>query len=369
MQVDGEQNVVHWSGMWIVPKIFGDIGADCCRGISAQLRPQNFKGGEFVFRSGDVGVLKGSSMWFVNQGSVAVEVNGKQVATLKAGTYFGELGLMLSQPRSACVRAFTDCMLLEWRSAEFFEVLTEYPVIATKLHENMSDAVKALIQDQSQQFLSMPSKTAALKRTKSGTLRIADLDPVFVRKKFNMFDKNGDGSIDVQEACALVMALSNEFDEFRHLKNLTEVEIREAALKLINKMDDDDTFSCGNHDGRIQFEEFLPWFEEQAARSLIRVGASKLKSQHARAHNLADVIRCHHHMQTCMRESTYACIYSNTLASSPHTYAGTGQPAAIDKQLVPAHKVHRLDWLCWLCRCGIFRFCTALSLSRCGRLM
>ena len=326
MQVDSEQNVVHWSGMWIVPKIFGDIGADCCRGISAQLRPQNFKEGEFVFRSGDVGVLKGSSMWFVNQGSVAVEVNGKQVATLKAGAYFGELGLMLSQPRSACVRAFTDCMLLEWRSAEFFEVLTEYPVIATKLHENMSDAVKALIQDQSEQFLSMPSKTAALKRTKSGTLRIADLDPVFVRKKFNMFDKNGDGSIDLQEACALVMALSNEFDEFRHLKNLTEVEIREAALKLINKMDDDDTFSCGNHDGRIQFEEFLPWFEEQAARSLIRVGASTCNQRSCHNTHVHTILAMSSHVITtckhaCARAHMPVCISTRWRRRPTHTSA------------------------------------------------
>ena len=46
-----------------------------------------------------------------------------QVATVIAGNYFGELGLMLAEGRKASIKALQDCSLLELRQPDFFGVM------------------------------------------------------------------------------------------------------------------------------------------------------------------------------------------------------------------------------------------------------
>jgi hypothetical protein len=43
-------------------------------------------------------------MYFINSGKIIVEKGGKEVDAKYEGTYFGELGLMFSDGRKACVK-------------------------------------------------------------------------------------------------------------------------------------------------------------------------------------------------------------------------------------------------------------------------
>lgn len=52
-------------------------------------------------------------MYFVNSGSVRVEIEKKVVDTLEPGCFFGEVGMMLCEKRTADVLAAGDCELLE----------------------------------------------------------------------------------------------------------------------------------------------------------------------------------------------------------------------------------------------------------------
>jgi CPA1 family monovalent cation:H+ antiporter len=80
-------------------------------------------------------------MFFVNSGVIIIEVGGKQVASLREGSYFGELGLMFADGRKACAKAKKHCTLLELRQADFFELIKKHPDFAAVLYENMSEQV------------------------------------------------------------------------------------------------------------------------------------------------------------------------------------------------------------------------------------
>lgn len=65
--------------------------------------------GESAVRQGEAG----SSLFFVLQGGMSVEVDGHQVALLEKGRMFGEMSLLTGEPRSATVRAVNEARLAE----------------------------------------------------------------------------------------------------------------------------------------------------------------------------------------------------------------------------------------------------------------
>ena len=63
------------------------------------LRPMVYAAGEYVIRKGE----PGKEMYFLARGQVEVlGDSGPALATLQPGDFFGELSLLLSQPRTAC---------------------------------------------------------------------------------------------------------------------------------------------------------------------------------------------------------------------------------------------------------------------------
>lgn len=74
--------------------------------------------GETLFSQGD----HGNSVFFITGGSVAVLIGGIEVAQLGAGRYFGELGLMLNDRRSATIMAVEDSEIMELTRNDFFAV-------------------------------------------------------------------------------------------------------------------------------------------------------------------------------------------------------------------------------------------------------
>ncbi len=79
-------------------------------GIAATTTTRVFGDGEAIVRQG----APGHSMFAVCRGRAAVTVDdGRQVATIEAGGYFGEMSLLTGQPRTATVMAAGDATVLE----------------------------------------------------------------------------------------------------------------------------------------------------------------------------------------------------------------------------------------------------------------
>lgn len=101
--------------------LFQSLTEDDRRNIAAATRTRVFGHGEHIVRQGD----PGHSMFAICAGRASVTVDeGRQVATIDAGGYFGEMSLLTGDPRTATVSAIGDTTVLEI-DAEVFRRLGE----------------------------------------------------------------------------------------------------------------------------------------------------------------------------------------------------------------------------------------------------
>lgn len=66
-------------------------------------------------------------------GSVEVRRNGRRIAVLGSGDFFGEMALLTNTPRNATVRATAPSRVLVIVDRDFHRLLTETPSIAVKV--------------------------------------------------------------------------------------------------------------------------------------------------------------------------------------------------------------------------------------------
>ena len=120
LKVEAENNRYRWQGIWTIPiDLFADASDDCCRAVAEHLQPRYLSDGEILFQDGDAG----TSMFFVNRCGVRVLRNSLEIAKLGVGAYFGELGLMLNDGRTATIMATgRSCELLELLREDFYRV-------------------------------------------------------------------------------------------------------------------------------------------------------------------------------------------------------------------------------------------------------
>jgi CRP-like cAMP-binding protein len=77
--------------------------------LASRARTQLYAAGETVVREGDAS----TEFYIVARGrlSVSTESARREIAQLSAGQFFGEMALLMGEPRSATVRAVDDCEL------------------------------------------------------------------------------------------------------------------------------------------------------------------------------------------------------------------------------------------------------------------
>lgn len=84
----------------------------------------------------------GHEFFLIVDGKAGVYRNGRRVATLGPGQYFGELAILDRKPRSATVKAETDMVVLVLGQREFAGVLDEVPGLARKLLQTMATRLR-----------------------------------------------------------------------------------------------------------------------------------------------------------------------------------------------------------------------------------
>lgn len=119
--------------------VFRALDAEKIDRLARRLRLALFGPGEVILRQGD----PGDSLYVVRSGEVAVRlaVNGAQrdVATLSAGQFFGEMSLMTGESRAATIVARTDVECYVVAKEAFQEILSSKPELAATISEILSE--------------------------------------------------------------------------------------------------------------------------------------------------------------------------------------------------------------------------------------
>ncbi|XP_037964350.2 cyclic nucleotide-gated cation channel alpha-3 isoform X2 [Plutella xylostella] len=142
-------------------EIFQNTEAGFLCELVLRLRPVLFSPGDYICRKGEVG----KEMYIVNRGKLqVVGDNGKAVlATLKAGSYFGEISILnmgtAGNRRTASVRSVGYSDLFVLSKKDMWDVLKEYPAARVRLE---SIAVKRL-----EKYKKAPLEKVAMGRCQS----------------------------------------------------------------------------------------------------------------------------------------------------------------------------------------------------------
>jgi CRP-like cAMP-binding protein len=111
-------------------KDFTDVELDEFLAISD---PAVHRAGDLIIRQGD----EGECMYYIAQGTCSVLANREghhvELARLGPGEVFGELAIFDKSPRSATVRAVTDCVVLSVSGGLLNALATILPGAAYKL--------------------------------------------------------------------------------------------------------------------------------------------------------------------------------------------------------------------------------------------
>ncbi len=100
--------------------------------LSLMLKPVAYGPGEYVIEKGEVG----HEMYFISRGRAEVlDSSGRAISELTDGDFFGEVGLLFSQERTASVRAVSDCDLFVLDKADLMNALKDHPQFAGSILE------------------------------------------------------------------------------------------------------------------------------------------------------------------------------------------------------------------------------------------
>jgi glucose-6-phosphate 1-dehydrogenase len=96
------------------------------------LRSKQVASGELVIKKGDIG----RELYLVARGEVEVlDDVGNVIKVLRDGDIFGEVGVLMSTPRNANVRAKTSCDLFVLEKADFSRILRDNPRFAAAVQQ------------------------------------------------------------------------------------------------------------------------------------------------------------------------------------------------------------------------------------------
>jgi CRP-like cAMP-binding protein len=94
--------------------------------------------GSVVCRKGE----PGHTMYAVVEGELEVVIGEQIVETLRAGETFGEMALVDGSPRSADVRAKTECRLVEVDEQRFKFLVQQNPFFALEVMRSLSQRLR-----------------------------------------------------------------------------------------------------------------------------------------------------------------------------------------------------------------------------------
>lgn len=117
-------------------RLFSCLSQRQLRKLSRDFKERTFSTGTTPVRQGQ---MSGIGFFIIADGEASASVDGREVARLGPGDYFGELGLIGERPRMATVTAETPLRCLELPTWHFRRFVKENPDASWKLLQHLVD--------------------------------------------------------------------------------------------------------------------------------------------------------------------------------------------------------------------------------------
>lgn len=103
--------------------------------VRRRLRAVNLPAGRILFEAGD----PGATSYLVRRGELTLTLgrSAAPLATFGPGAFFGELALLLGEPRSATATAVTDVELLELSRSDLDDLMAAHPMLSAAVSRDL----------------------------------------------------------------------------------------------------------------------------------------------------------------------------------------------------------------------------------------
>ena len=125
--------------LWMETPLFEDISRHKCRELVKDMHPRQYQKGEKVFNSGDIG----ASVVLIRNGGIEIKAGEKLLAELTEGDFFGEVALIIDEPRTADAIATEDSELIFFLRSDLEEWIQRSPSNGAKFMLNIAKVLAA----------------------------------------------------------------------------------------------------------------------------------------------------------------------------------------------------------------------------------
>ncbi|HSI97322.1 MAG TPA: MFS transporter [Gaiellaceae bacterium] len=135
-RIDAEAVAPEAAGLRLLTsvEIFAPLPGTSLEHLAGRLTPLRVDPGTTVIRQGDAG----DRFYIIAEGKVEISEDGKSIAELGAGGYFGEIALIRDMPRTATVTARTQVVLYALDREDFLAAVTGHAASAEAADEVVS---------------------------------------------------------------------------------------------------------------------------------------------------------------------------------------------------------------------------------------
>jgi CRP-like cAMP-binding protein len=120
--------------------LFADLNAPQLEAISHIFDEAGFGAGERILRQG----ISGSNFHVIVEGEASILIDGREVARLSRGEFFGEMSLLLGRPPIADVVAVTPLRCLLLAGQDLRTVLMDYPSVMYRMLVTLARRLQAV---------------------------------------------------------------------------------------------------------------------------------------------------------------------------------------------------------------------------------
>ncbi len=144
--------------------VFSTLNKRELRNVALIVHRREFRPGEYIFYQNDPGL----GMYVIEKGEVLIKImdesgREKELVTLEAGEFFGELALLDESPRSAFAIAKNDCSLIGFFRPDLFELIEKNTQSGIKIVLKLAEFIGERLRTTSRELNRLEAELQRLK--------------------------------------------------------------------------------------------------------------------------------------------------------------------------------------------------------------